>query len=45
MILDGNIKAITVKQSDEKTLNLKIKSRGLCITVTEKSKMENISYG
>lgn len=45
MIMDNRIKTITVKQSDEKTLGLKMKSMGLCITVTEKSKMENISYG
>ena len=45
MIMDNKIKTITVKQSDEKTLGLKMKSMGLCITVTEKSKMENISYG
>lgn len=45
MIMNGKMKALTIKQSDEKTLNLKMKDRGLCITVTEKSKMENISYG
>ena len=45
MILNGRMKALTIKQSDEKTLNLKLKDKGLCITVTEKSKMENISYG
>ena len=45
MIMDNKIKAITVKQSDEKTIGLKVKGKGLCITVTEKSKMENISYG
>ena len=45
MILDNRMKTLTVKQSDEKTLGLKMKSMGLCITVTEKSKMENISYG
>ena len=45
MIMDNKIKTINVKQSDEKTLGLKMKSMGLCITVTEKSKMENISYG
>jgi hypothetical protein len=45
MIMNGRMKALTVKQSDEKTLNLKMKDKGLCITVTEKSKMENISYG
>ena len=45
MIMDNRMKTLTVKQSDEKTLGLKMKSMGLCITVTEKSKMENISYG
>ena len=34
-----------IKKLDEKSLNLKMKNKGLCITVTEKSKMENISYG
>ena len=45
MIMRGRMKSLTVKQSDEKSLNLKLKNKGLCITVTEKSKMENISYG
>lgn len=45
MIMNGKMKALTIKQSDEKTLNLKMKKKGLCITVTEKSQMENISYG
>ena len=45
MIMRGRMKSLTVKQSDEKSLNLKMKNKGLCITVTEKSKMENISYG
>lgn len=45
MIMNGRMKVLTIKQSDEKTLNLKMKDKGLCITVTEKSKMENISYG
>ena len=45
MIMNGRMKALTVKQSDEKALNLKLKNKGLCITVTEKSKMENISHG
>ncbi len=45
MIMDGKIKTMTVKKSDEKTISLKKKDNGLCITVMEKSKMENISYG
>lgn len=45
MIMNGRIKTLSVKQSDEKTLALKMKDKGLCITVTEKSRMENISYG
>lgn len=45
MIMDGRIKTISVKETGEKTLGLKMKGNGLCITVTEKSKMENISYG
>ncbi|MBQ9613988.1 MAG: hypothetical protein IJV14_15595 [Lachnospiraceae bacterium] len=45
MIMDGKIKTLSVKQSEEKTLGLKMKDKGLCIIVTEKSRMENISYG
>ena len=45
MIMNGRIKSISCKQSAGKTLGLKMKDKGLCITVTEKSTMENISYG
>lgn len=45
MIMNGRIKSFSAKQSAGKTLSLKIKDKGLCITVTEKSTMENISYG
>lgn len=45
MIINGKIKSISAKQSAGKTLGLKMKDKGLCITITEKSTMENISYG
>lgn len=45
MVIDGKINAISVKQSAEKTLTLKMKGRGLCIQTTEKQKTENVSYG
>lgn len=45
MVIDGKIREISVKQSAEKTLTLKMKGRGLCIQTTEKQKTENVSYG
>ena len=45
MVIDGKISAISVKQSAEKTLTLKMKGSGLCIQTTEKKKTENVSYG
>lgn len=45
MVIDGKISAISVKQSAEKTLSLKMKGSGLCIQTTEKKKTENVSYG
>lgn len=45
MIMNGRIKSFSAKQGAGKTLSLKMKDKGLCITVTERSTMENISYG
>lgn len=45
MIVNGKIMSIRVKQEEGKTLGLKMKKKGLCITVEQKSTMENISYG
>ena len=44
MIMQGRIKTLTIKQPGDKTMGLKMKDKGLCITITEKSKTENISY-
>lgn len=44
MIMQGRIKTLTIKQPGDKTMGLKMKDNGLCITITEKSKTENISY-
>ena len=45
MIMDGEIKKITVTQETGRTIALEMKGKGLCITITNKQKEETISYG
>lgn len=45
MIMDGEIKKITVTQETGRTIALGMKDKGLCITITNKQKEETISYG
>lgn len=45
MIMDGKLKKLTVTEAEGKTIALAIKDKGLCVTITEKTKEETISYG
>ena len=44
-IIDNKMLSITVRRSTEQTISLKLKDHGLCITRTDKTKEESISYG
>lgn len=44
-ILDNKMIALTVRRSTEQTISLKLKDHGLCITRTDRTKEESISYG
>ena len=45
MIMDGKLKKLTVTEAEGKTIALAIKDKGLCVTITEKTKEETISHG
>ena len=43
MIMAGKMKSLSIKTERDKAMSLKVKQSGLCITITEKKTMENIS--
>ena len=45
MIMAGQMKKLSVTESQGKTIALAIKDKGLCVTITNKTKEETISYG
>lgn len=45
MIMSGRIKKITITEAQGKTIGLATKEKGLCITITSKTKEETMSYG
>ena len=44
-IIDNKMIQITVRRSTNQTISLKLKDHGLCITRTDRTKEESISYG
>lgn len=44
-IIDNKMISITIRRNSEQTIMLKLKDHGLCITKTDRTKEESISYG
>lgn len=44
MIMNGQIQTMGIKTDRDKALSLKLKKSALCITITEKKTMENMSH-
>ena len=44
-ILDGKMISLSIKQSGEKSIGLRLKDMGLQVKISNKTTMENISHG
>lgn len=44
MIMNGQMETLNVRTEHDKTVSLKMKKSALCITITEKTTMENMSH-